>query len=241
MSGTAKPKLVYFANLGGRAEPIIMLLKLAGVEFDDERYKLGSPEYVAAKSAGEFGPTGGLPVWIDPQKGPEGKKYYETNFILRMLGARYGYYSTDPDTMWEIDVCMDKVEQVLGRSGIAPHSKYMLAILRKDAPDGGGGPSEEIAQGMLQMYQDLSSFAEEKLQGHGQRYLAGTDQPTIADFRYFVQFSDSIYNEAGPLDPEMRTKIKNIINSMPCLKRWIEEAMMSLLSDHLASRPQLLW
>merc|ERR1712232_856483 len=153
------------------------------------------------KEAGEFGQLaecgGGLPVYIEG-----GKTYYETNAILRMLGARHGFYSTDPDTMWEIDVCMEKIEQVFGHKGVAPHSHYCVGRLQ-------GTSSEEKTTNIVKMYEELCSWADMKLTKHGKKFLAGTEKPTVADFRYIVQFCDSIYNdqESCVLDADMKSRV----------------------------------
>lgn len=79
-------------------EPIQLLLKLAKHDFEYETFTLeefgnADSDYHRRKAAGEFGTFaacgGGLPIYKE-----NGKKYFETNAILRMLGAKHGFYST---------------------------------------------------------------------------------------------------------------------------------------------------
>ena len=239
-----KPHLIYFAPAGARGEPIRYVLRLAKIEFEDETFSLEQfvdPEsdYHKRKAAGEFGPFavsgGGLPVY---KEGDE--TYYETNAILRMLGARHGYYSTDPKTMWEIDVCMEKVEQVFEHAGIGQHSHYCIANISQAAGQG-DGPTEEQTTACFSMYENLCTWGEAQLSRHGKLFLAGTDEPTIADFRYIVQFCDSVYND-GPnsqLGEEMQNRVKALVAERPALKTWVEVTMAELLKD--VHTPGLMW
>eukprot|EP00912_Choanoflagellata_sp_UC4_P000849 UC4_evm1s523 len=144
----AKGKLIYFDQIGGRGEPIHILLNMSKVEHEYETFTLADfanpdSDYHKRKAAGEFSKFavcgGGLPVYQE-----NGKTYFETNAILRMLGARHGYYSTDPETMYQIDVCMEEVEQVFEHCGVAQHSHYVLANINKSMGNG-DGPTEEQA------------------------------------------------------------------------------------------------
>ena len=146
----------------------------------------------------------------------------------------------DPETMWEIDMCCEKVEQVFDHAGIAQHSHYVLANITK-AMGGGDGPTEEQAASCFAMYEEFCNWGEAQLARHGKAFLAGTDSPTIADLRYIVQFCDSVYN-TGPksfLGEEMRDRVKAVIATKPALKKWAEETMAELLNGiHTAD---LMW
>ena len=230
----------------GRGEPIAYILRLAGVDFQYETFSLAdfadpNSDYHTRKNAGEFSTFalcgGGLPVYKE-----NGKTYFETNAIMRMLGARYGFYSTDPDTMWEIDICMEKVEQVIAHAGIAQHSHYCLANINAAAdPPQGDGPTAEQTAACFAMYEELATWGEAQLTKHGQSFLAGTNTPTIADFRYIVQFGDSVYNDeaSSVLGPEMKERVKAVINTKPALKKWIEETMGAVLKD--VRTKELMW
>jgi glutathione S-transferase len=230
----------------GRGGPIAYILRLAGVDFQYETFGLADfanpdSDYHTRKNAGEFSTFavsgGGLPIYKEG-----GKTYFETNAIMRMLGARYGYYSADPETMWEIDVCMEKVEQVFNHAGIAQHSHYCLANNGAAAdPPQGDGPTEEQTAACFAMYDDLATWGEAQLTKHGKTFLAGTDNPTIADFRYIVQFGDSVYNdeESSVLGSVMKERVKAVISTKPAFKKWIEETMAGVLKDVRSN--DLMW
>ena len=242
----AQPKghLMYFHALSGRAEPINFVLRLAKVDYKYETFTLqdfGNPEsdYHKKKAAGEFSTFaasgGGLPIYMEG-----GKKFFETNAILRFLGARHGFYSTDPETMWEIDVCMEKAEQVIGHAGIAPHSHYCFARIGQ-ASGAGDGPTQEQTVNCFAMYEEHCNWGEAQLTKHGKAFLAGTDTPTIADFRYIAYICDSVYNdgEASMLGAEMQARVKAVIDTKPALKKWIEVSMAEVLKD--VHTPGLMW
>lgn len=234
--------LVYFLGIGGRAEPIRLLLRLAEVEFQDEMFSLeefGDPnsEYHTRKAAGKFSPASvsgaGLPVLKVGEK-----VLFETNAIMRYLGAKHGFYSSDPEVMWEIDACLCMVETILAHAGIAQHSHHCLGNIQ--ASSGGDGPTEEVDNNCFAMYEKLCDFADRQLSSHGKKFLAGTDSVTCADLRHIVQFSDSIYNEeSSVLGSEMRARVKAVIDAKPALKAWIEDTMLPLIKGK--SSPGLMW
>ena len=89
------PILVYF-NLGGRAEPIRLLLNHAKVEFEDVR--LSFEEFAELKAKGKF-PSGQVPIYCLP----DGRELNQSNAILRALGTQHGYYGSSFDEVYQID------------------------------------------------------------------------------------------------------------------------------------------
>merc|ERR1712048_999941 len=164
----------------------------------------------------------GLPVYKE-----NGKTYFETNAILRMLGAKHGFYSTEPDTWGEIDICLEKAEQIFKHGGFAQHSAYCFANKRK--ANGGDGPSQDVSDTCFAMYEAFVNFVDAQLARHGTPFLAGTDKPTVADFRIMPQFCDSIYNEKSVLGEEMQSRVKALIDPKPAAKKWAEETMAGVL------------
>jgi glutathione S-transferase len=76
-----------------------MLLHHAKQEFEDVRYSFEEWAKVKAEPKFEFGQ---LPAveW-------EGETFTQSAAILRALGSKYGYYTTDPVLMWKIDSTID--------------------------------------------------------------------------------------------------------------------------------------
>ena len=97
------PQLVYF-NLGGRAEPIRLLLNHAKISYEDVR--LDFAEFAKLKAEGKF-PSGQVPVYITD----EGCELNQSNAILRALGAQYGYYGSGfretYDVNWFLETAAD--------------------------------------------------------------------------------------------------------------------------------------
>lgn len=168
-----------------------------------------------------------------------GKTLFETNAIMRKLGAQHGFYSTNPDTMWEIDVCMEKCEQIFAHAGVGQHSHYVLARINQAAGDG-DGPTEEQAATCFAMYEEYANWGQKQLESHGKAFIAGTDTITIADLRYIVQFSDSVYNDAptSMLGAEMQGRVRAVVDTKPALKKWIT-GTMDLLKDLFTK--DLMW
>lgn len=96
-------KVFYFDGYG-RAEPIRMLLKYVGQEFEDVRYTREEWNKVKEEGKFEFGQVPAV-EW-------DGKMYTQTYSILRSLGAANGLYSTDPITMWKIDSTIDAMNDM---------------------------------------------------------------------------------------------------------------------------------
>lgn len=81
-------KLVYFP-IGGRALPIRVCLKAAGIDFEDQRLK--RPEIEAVKATGVF-PLGQVPaLFID------GKAYCQSTALARFAAKKAGLYPTGRD------------------------------------------------------------------------------------------------------------------------------------------------
>ena len=77
-----------------------------------------------------------------------------------------------------------------------------------------------------------------RLDGNGGKpFIAGTDRPTIADFKAIQCYiaADSS-NAACAVPAEAQTKMQEMIAASPQFARWIE-AMKGELSAYLASRP----
>ena len=103
------PQLLYF-DIYGKAEPIRMLLNHAKIAFEDVR--LTPEQFREKKEAGEF-PSGQVPVWITDS----GKKFNQSNAILRALAIEHGYYGENFEERWAADFVLDTFED-LGATGV---------------------------------------------------------------------------------------------------------------------------
>ena len=119
--------------------------------------------------AGHF-PLGSAPIWEE-----DGMCIPQSSTILRGLGIRLGYYSNDSETCWNIDSLVDFCEDMMG--AIPAYTAPLLS---------GGVPNEAIAdQWVNKSWRKMVTVLEGRLAGHGKPFLAGTDRPTIADFKAF--------------------------------------------------------
>ena len=160
-------KLFYF-EVDGRAGGIRALLAHAGVRYMDCRQ---DPKKFGALKQQGFLPLGTMPVWVE-----DGFKMVQSSAILRMLGVRHGYYSDDPMTAWKIDSLVDFMEDKQG-----PHAALYLPLF-------GGATAIDPAHvdpWFANFWDKVIPVLEARLSEHGKKFLAGTDRPTIADFKAF--------------------------------------------------------
>ena len=133
------------------------------------------------KKASGFFPTGTLPIWEE-----DGFKMPQGNSILRMLGIRYGYYTEDGMQAHAIDSILDYCEGMVnvGRPYIAP------ALNGKPI-------SEDCDSWIADFWKPQVQIIGNRLAGHGKKFIAGTDRPTIADFKAFTFYSTS-FSDLNP-------------------------------------------
>jgi glutathione S-transferase len=102
-------KLTYF-NAAGRAEPIRVALRLAGLDFEDHR--VAFPEFAALKESGAL-PLGQLPVFA-----VDGVTMAETGAMLRYI-ARSGapdLYPADAHRAFVVDSALDAFNDTLSHA-----------------------------------------------------------------------------------------------------------------------------
>ena len=101
--GDGTPKIYYF-GFYGRAEPIRMIMEVAGVKYDDVR--MSFEQFGALKQSGAL-PTGQVPLYVDES----GRQFNQTGAIMIMLARKHGLYSNDAEECyindWAIDTMAD--------------------------------------------------------------------------------------------------------------------------------------
>ena len=100
-----------------------------------------------------------------------------------MLGIRLGYYSKDPNTMWAIDSLIDFMED-----NYDDMLDWGATIIF------GGFASLEHDAKFLAYYDKMVPFLSKRLEGHGKKYIAGTDTMTIADLKVYQGFTSVFEN-----------------------------------------------
>ena len=76
-----------------------------------------------------------------------------------------------------------------------------------------------------------------RLAGHGKSFLAGTERPTIADFKLFAAISIALPMNTGCQVPDdVQQILQQEIEEKPAYKAWIKK-MEQELAPWLAKRP----
>ena len=199
----AKPKLTYFP-VGGRGEAIRALCAHANFDYEDNR--VSRDEFQPLKESG-YSPMGGVPIWDE-----DGFVMCQGNSIMRMLGIRLGYYTSDPQQAYEIDSLMDYAEDIQTKFG-----QFLFPVYF------GKPPGDE--QVFLENFWDKHiTVVGGRLKGHGHRFVAGTDKPTIADFKMFATVSIGLA-ECNPggcgVPEETGQKIQAKIAAVPEYAAWV--------------------
>ena len=158
---------VFYFDGAGRAEAIRLLLKHAKVEFEDVRLK--GEEWPALKESGK------LEYKQMPALEMEGKMYVQSHAIMALLGSKYGYYPTDPESQYKIwnciggvdDFAMKWVDWAFSSHTEEKKAEFKKAFFEKDFPF------------FLKIWAD-------KLTNNTNPLCMVGDSLTIADFHFFA-------------------------------------------------------
>ena len=162
-----------------------------------------------------------MPVWEE-----DGVKYAQSSSILRMLGVRLGYYSEDPMTCWAIDSIVDFVEDLQPK-----YVGYLFPAIT------GGAVSEDASTWFADYWDKVIPVIEARIAGHGKTFIAGTDRPTIADFKAFqTVISGTSINPACVVPESVRAQLEQKFAASPNYQRWVD-AMKGELASYLPNRP----
>ena len=210
-------KVTYFP-LAGRAEFIRAMFFHKGVDFENEQ--IAPADWPAAKADSARFPLGSMPVVT-----LEGTPLYQSKAAARAVAIKFGYYSTDPDTMWAIDSILDFNQEC--------NDKAKATGLT------GGLTTDELKKGWLEGYKKRGDLLEARLAGHGKKFIAGTDYITLADFSvagcgYFAD----LYNDQAMWGAEMQAELQKIVDGQPNLKRYLEVTLKTELAGYLQKRTQ---
>ena len=211
--------LVYF-DVNGRGEAIRAMLSHAGHQYNDER--IGFADFPAIKNSGRF-PLCTMPIWEE-----NGFTVSTSNGVLRALGVRLGYYSEDPKTAYAIDSMLDYAEDRMN-----DFNSYLFpGVLGNPLTDEEGKKWAEETY-----WRKCIAQVGKRLQSHGKPFVAGTDRPTVADFKLFACPSVSLeMNSATIIPASVQAMCHAEIDKCPEYKQWLER-MKTELASHLQSRP----
>ena len=174
LSHTMPTIKLYYFDFAGRAEPCRIALHHAGVEFEDIRVPFAEWKDRKASMLG-----GAMPVLeID------GVQINQSLAISRWAAKQSSLYPDDPVVALTVDSIADTVDEALRN---CPQG---------DDPEKKKKAREEYAAGKLKTYCDVLNTIAER--SGGDKYIAGTDEPTMADLQIFYGLLDMI--RAGQFD-----------------------------------------
>ena len=201
-------KVNYFP-IYGRAEPIRMLLNHAKAPFEDNKIPMDQwPKIKGDTSRFEFGQ---MPM-VEMENG---LKMTQTCAIIRALGQKYGYYSSNPKEAWLIDSTMDYVNETGGLFGAVIFAQ-------------GEKKTELLFELLTKQLPDFLKIIEKRVSG--KKFLTG-EKLSCADFMLGSLLCNTVANENNP----NYYAFAHITKSYPAVVSYIEN-FKAELKDHLAAR-----
>ena len=100
-------------------------------------------------------------------------------------------YGKDPETAWNIDSALEHIEDVFSQTGKNAVGSFFST----------GKWNEASQKDYCSRLDRLGEFAERRFEGHGRKFLAGTDSVTVADCKFAHMFYSTVYNDESPFTP----------------------------------------
>ena len=143
-----------------------------------------------------------------------------------MLGIRHGYYTEDAIIAWEIDSIIDYSQGIYSKL-----SNFASVSMSESVND-------TVAKAFLYEWKKFGKTINQRLVKHDKKFIAGTDNITIADFACGALFYQFTNNKSSIFPPLVQVMMSNIVNSYPHLKRWIYASLLPEFRVHLDSRQE---
>ena len=200
---------VYYFPLHARGECIRMLLTHAKQPFEDVRVQMQDwPKIKNDTSMFEFGQMPMLEL-------ENGQRITQTKAIVRSLGQRFGYYSSNPKEAWLIDSTIDFVSDEMGK----------FAGLLFASPD---KKTEMLFELLTKQLPAILAIIEKRVTG--KRFIVG-DRITIADFVLGSLLFSTVANENHP----NFYAFQHILKTYPATSDYIEN-FRNEMKEYLAKR-----
>lgn len=197
-------KLHYF-DITGKGEPIRLFCAYAGLDFEDHRFT-SMEDFLAVKESGKlaFGQVPMLEV--------DGKhQLVQTAAILRYLSKIAGLYPEDPLIAAKVDAAMDQeADAFVGTTVVSYMNRFGLHLDSETRAKAYEAISTEILPGHL-------ASVEKLFKASATGWVAGTEEPSIADFVWFARLGDFLPNKG-----EYSEKLKSL-DEFPTLKTFVEQ------------------
>lgn len=200
-----QPKLkLYYFNIKGKGEPIRLFCAYAGLELVDHRFADG--EFAAMKESGElsFGQVPLLEV--------DGKhQLVQTAAILRYLGKLAGLYPEDPILAAKVDAALDQeTDAFIGTTVASYTTRFGLAMNDDTKSKAYQVISSEVLPRHLTSVEKLFATS-------STGWVAGTEEPSPADFAWYTRLADYLPEKA-----ELSDKVKSL-EDFPACKAFVQK------------------
>ena len=203
---------VYYFPVYARGEPIRMMLTHAKQPFEDNRIQMG--DWGSMKNNTSMFEFGQMPM-VELENG---QRITQTKSILRSLGQKYGYYTSDPKEAWVIDSTMDATNEMF--------ELFAIPIL------GFCPPEKKPALLFELLTKQLPTFLERmEKRVSGKKFVCG-DRITCADFLLGGLLTNTLGNENNP----HYYAFQHILKSYPGVSKYIEN-FVEANKEYLAKRP----
>lgn len=169
-----KLKLWYF-DIRGKGEPIRLFCRYAGLEFEDFRFTTRD-QFYAQKEAGNL-PFGQVPLLeVDGEH-----KLVQTAAILRYLSKIAGLYPEDAILAAKVDALVDQeTDAFTGVTAMTYNDRFGIPMTEEAKLKCRGVLSTEVLPRHL-------AAIESTLKASPSGFMAGTDEPSAADFIWFCR------------------------------------------------------
>mmetsp|Transcript_24817 Transcript_24817/g.36725 ORF Transcript_24817/g.36725 Transcript_24817/m.36725 type:complete len:224 (+) Transcript_24817:84-755(+) len=200
------PKLkLYYFNIKGKGEPIRLLCAYAGLELDDFRFS-SYQNFADLKESGKlvFGQVPMLEV--------DGKhQLIQSGAILRYLGKLTKLYPEDPLLAAKVDAVFDQETDAFTGATVASYTTRFGIELNDDSKE---KCYELISNEVFPRHLDS---IESLLKSSSSGWIAGTEEPSTADFVWYTRLADYI-----PAKKELSDKVKSLEGFSSC-KAFVEK------------------
>jgi glutathione S-transferase len=218
MENQPKLKLYYF-NIKGKGEPIRLFCAYAGLELEDYRLTSGQ-EFADLKEAGK------LAFSQVPLLEVDGKhQLIQTGAILRYLAKLTKLYPEDPLEAATVDAVFDQeTDAFLGATVASYDTRFGISLDDDAKAKIYKSISEEILPRHL-------GNVEKMLKASSTGWIAGTKEPSPADFVWYSRFADYLPEKA-----ELSEKVRSL-EDYPACKAYVEKfKSLEAIKEYYASK-----
>jgi glutathione S-transferase len=216
----AQPKLkLYYFNIKGKGEPIRLFCAYTGLELEDHRFA-SRQEFTDLIEAGK------LAFSQVPLLEVDGKhQLVQTGAILRYLAKLTKLYPEDPLEAARVDAVFDQeADAFVGATVTAYTTRFGIAL------DGDAKAKAYITISNEILPLHLGNV-EKMLKASSTGWIAGTQEPSPADFVWYTRLADYI-----PEKTELSDRIKSL-EDYPACKAFIEKfKSLEAIKEYYASK-----